>query len=106
VPADALSVGSNVPATITAPRANESFTRIVILPGYLLILEVRLTIALRKGVLSMAMAKALGVVVLVLVALLLIFTLVGVLTAIIKFILVVLIVIAICYGVYHLFKKH
>ena len=52
------------------------------------------------------MVKTLGVVVLVLLALWLIFAVVGVWTAIIKFVLVVLIVVAICYGVYHFFKKH
>ncbi|HEY5112108.1 MAG TPA: hypothetical protein VII67_07255 [Acidimicrobiales bacterium] len=54
----------------------------------------------------MTMLKTLGVVVLVLLGLWLIFAVVGVLTTIIKSVLVVLIVIAICYGIYHFFKKH
>ena len=52
------------------------------------------------------MAKTMGVIVVVLLALWLIFAVVGVLTAIIKSILGVLIIVAICYAVYHHFKKH
>jgi hypothetical protein len=54
----------------------------------------------------MAMVKTMGVIVVVLLALWLIFSVVGVLTAIIKSILLILIVVAICYAVYHYFKKH
>jgi hypothetical protein len=54
----------------------------------------------------MAILKTMGVIIVVLLALWIIFSLVGVLTAIIKAILVILIVVAICYGVFHFFKKH
>ncbi|HVA70975.1 MAG TPA: hypothetical protein VNF08_06590 [Acidimicrobiales bacterium] len=54
----------------------------------------------------MVIVKTLGLIVVALLALWIIFSIVGVLTAIIKAVLVVLIVVAICYGVYHYFKKH
>ena len=54
---------------------------------------------------AMAKTKTIGVVVLVLVALWLVFAVIGVLTAIIKSVLVGLIIVAICYGVWHHFKK-
>lgn len=54
----------------------------------------------------MSVAKTMGVIVVVLLALWIIFSLAGVITAIIKALLVVLIVVAVCYGVYHFFKKH
>jgi len=47
-----------------------------------------------------------GLIVVVLLALWLIFSVVGVLTAIIKSVLLILIVVAICYALYHFFKKH
>ncbi|HEV3187826.1 MAG TPA: hypothetical protein VGZ04_07235 [Acidimicrobiales bacterium] len=53
----------------------------------------------------MAMIKTVGVIVVVLLALWLVFAIVGVLTAIIKSVLLILIVVAICYGVYHHFKR-
>jgi fumarate reductase subunit D len=54
----------------------------------------------------MAIVKTMGVIIVVLLALWIIFSLIGVLTAIIKAVLVILIVVAICYGVFHFFKKH
>ena len=54
----------------------------------------------------MAIVNTIGVIIVVLLALWIIFSLVGVLTAIIKAVLVILIAVAICYGVYHFFKKN
>ena len=102
---DASSEGSIVEVRTTATTALASLRRRITLPGYRCQSSDTLTIGLRKGW-RMAMVKTLGVIVVVLLALWLIFSLIGVLTAIIKAVLVVLIVVAICYGVYHFFKKH
>jgi hypothetical protein len=54
----------------------------------------------------MAVIKTMGAVIAVLVVLWLIFALIHVVTAILDSVFVVLIVLAVCYALYHHFKKH
>jgi Flp pilus assembly protein TadB len=102
---EASSAGRSVEVITTTATQLASLRRCITLPGYRRSSGDTLTIGLQKGG-QMAVVKTMGVIVVVLLVLWIIFSLVGVLTAIIKALLVVLIVVALCYGVYHFFKKH